>query len=214
MLIYFKYLLEKYNLKINGVIIAGAHQGNEIETYVKHEIRNIIAFEPVLSNFRILQKRWEKFNFHLIPFALGAAPGKAEMFIESANEGQSCSILEPELHKVQYPHIVFNEKETVYISTLDIEIPLIEDPPTAKSQQPKANFLDIDCQGYELEVLKGATETLKTIDYIYTEVYRNNVYKGNPMITEIDNYLAPFGFTRVETNWDGQTWGDAFYIKK
>lgn len=207
MLMNFKDLIQKYNLKITGVIIAGAHHGNEIPTYLNEGIEKIIAFEPCNLNHKELKKNYgNNKNIEIWPFALGSASGEIEMYIETANQGQSNSILEPKLHLEQYKHIKFHIKEMVFITTLDKVI-------FSDFEMATANFLDIDTQGYELEVLKGATETLKTIDYIYTEVYRDNVYHGNPMISEIDDFLLPFGFTRVETNWDGQTWGDAFYIK-
>jgi len=76
------------------------------------------------------------------------------------------------------------------------------------------NFINIDVQGYELEVFKGGKKTLESIDYIMTEVNRDEVYKNCPRIEELDTYLSTYGFERVETTWDGGTWGDAFYIKK
>jgi hypothetical protein len=31
---------------------------------------------------------------------------------------------------------------------------------------------------------------------------------------ELDDFLNNYGLRRVETSWDGITWGDAFYAKK
>jgi hypothetical protein len=70
----------------------------------------------------------------------------------------------------------------------------------------------MDVQGFELEVLKGATETLKGIDYVYCEINRDEVYEGCAKIWELDAFLKDF--TRVETSWAGGSWGDAIYIKK
>jgi hypothetical protein len=78
----------------------------------------------------------------------------------------------------------------------------------------KYNFINIDVQGYELEVFKGSYKTLKNIDYIISEVNRAEVYENCPYVGELDSYLQNYNFTRVETNWAGDTWGDAFYIKK
>ena len=47
-----------------------------------------------------------------------------------------------------------------------------------------------------------------------TEVNREEVYKNCPRVEELDHYLSQFNFERVETTWDGVTWGVAFYIKK
>jgi hypothetical protein len=60
----------------------------------------------------------------------------------------------------------------------------------------------MDVQGYEGEVIKGATETLKHIDYIYSEVNRGQTYAGNMEIDEFDELLKDF--KRVETKWAGK----------
>tara|TARA_B100000965_G_scaffold362182_1_gene344050 strand:- start:137 stop:385 length:249 start_codon:yes stop_codon:yes gene_type:complete len=73
--------------------------------------------------------------------------------------------------------------------------------------------INMDVQGYELEVLKGATETLKNINYVYCEVNRDEVYENNAYVEEIDEFLAGYGMERVETNWAGDIWGDALYIR-
>jgi hypothetical protein len=39
------------------------------------------------------------------------------------------------------------------------------------------NFINMDVQGYELEVLKGGAETLNHVDYVYCEVNRDEVYE-------------------------------------
>ena len=58
-------------------------------------------------------------------------------------------------------------------------------------------------------------EYLNKVDYIYTEVNSDYVYKDCGLITEIDEYLKRFNFERVETEWAGECrWGDAFYIRK
>jgi hypothetical protein len=76
------------------------------------------------------------------------------------------------------------------------------------------NFINLDIQGAELKALKGMEEYLPNIDYIYTEVNNDQVYKGCNVVTEIDEYLKTFGFHRVETSWcENYRWGDAFYCK-
>lgn len=74
----------------------------------------------------------------------------------------------------------------------------------------------VDTQGYELEVLKGSVKVLPRFDLLYLEVNRQETYKGCPMVEELDEFLLPFGFHRVETKWasDYHSWGDAIWIKK
>jgi hypothetical protein len=54
---------------------------------------------------------------------------------------------------------------------------------------------------------------LPKVDYLYTEVNSDFVYKGCALISELDDYLKQFGLTRVETRWTECKWGDAFYVR-
>jgi hypothetical protein len=57
-------------------------------------------------------------------------------------------------------------------------------------------------------------EYMSKVDYVYTEVNSDYVYKDCALVTELDEYLLKFGLKRVETQWCGNyRWGDAFYIK-
>ena len=196
-------LKEKFNLNIKGVLHIGAHFGQEYTTYEKLDINNIMFFEPLPQTFEKLKSNVGD-KAILVNTALGNVIGEVEMYVETANQGQSSSVLEPSIHLRQYPHIQFNNKITVPITKLDTFI----------EHKNEYNFINIDVQGYELEVFKGGVDFLNSIDYIMTEVNRDEVYKNCPMITELDDFLKFYGFTRVETTWDGITWGDAFYIKK
>ena len=202
MLLDLEKLYNKHSLKINGVIHIGGHFGQEYDVYKKLKIKNMMFFEPSSNSFNVLQKKIGN-KAVLVNRALGNQEGEIEMFIESANEGQSNSILKPALHLLQYPHIKFNEKELVKITRLDNYI----------SESKKYNFINIDVQGYELEVFKGAEKFLHHIDYINTEVNIDEVYKDCAMIEDLDEFLSSYNFIRVETSMEGGIWGDSFYIK-
>jgi hypothetical protein len=75
-------------------------------------------------------------------------------------------------------------------------------------------MINIDVQGYELEVFKGAEKTLEHIDYIISEINRDDVYKNCAKINELQFFLSRFGFKLVEENWLGGIWGDGFFIKQ
>jgi len=205
MLMNLKNIVEKYELNITGVLHIGAHYGEEYLSYREQDIRNMIFFEPVVFNFQILSRALSDCKEHisLLNLALGNETGTKEMFIETANQGQSCSFLEPGSHLEKYPHITFDTKETVKIDKLD-NIPF---------DRRFYNMINIDVQGYELEVFKGATETLETIDIIYTEVNFEDVYKNCCHVEDLDEFLGERGFVRILTNARPKTWGDALYLK-
>lgn len=197
-------IVEKYNLNIKGVLHIGAHFGEEYTVYKEQGIENMIFFEPVQSNYITLMGIVGKgIQMQTFNIALGNFTGEKEMFIETANKGQSCSLLEPGTHLKQYPHITFDKKEMVKVDRLD----------NIQFDRSRFNMINIDVQGYELEVFKGAVKTLKTIDIIYTEVNFEEVYKDCCLVEDLDKFLGKFGFVRILTDAKPKTWGDALYLK-
>ena len=45
------------------------------------------------------------------------------------------------------------------------------------------------------------------------EAVIGNCIKINKRLSKLDDFLGDYGFNRVETTWDGDTWGDSFYVK-
>ena len=211
MLIPLSKIRKDYNLNIRGVLHIGSHYGEEYWDYVKEGVQKMIFFEPISDNFKRLEEAHDNRNdVRLIQLALGSVAGKAEMYVETANKGQSCSLLEPGTHRTLYPHIQFTGKEMVNVERLD----------NISFYREDYNMINIDVQGFELEVFKGAMETLEYIDYIYAEVNFEEVYKGCALVWDIDAFLEDFGFERVHTFCPQRTpteqypWGDALYIKQ
>lgn len=189
-------------MSIRGVIHIGAHIGQENALYDELHILNRIFFEPIPSNFKRLQKNIGG-RYPLVNKALGNANRKMTMFVENANDGMSCSLLRPLMHLRQYPHITFNQ-------TLEINMIRLDD---SKLDLHTYNLINIDVQGYELEVFKGAIKTLNNIDYIFAEINRAEVYEKCAKIDQIINFLKPYGFKLTEHNWCGNTWGEGLFIK-
>lgn len=197
-------IIQKYNMKINGILHIGAHYGQEHSSYKTNNINRIVYFEPLKSNFDVLKTRVDD-NSILHNIALGQENKEIEMFVETANQGQSSSILEPGIHLNQYPHITFDSKEVVMMKRLDDVI---------DNTNKEYNFITIDVQGYELEVFKGSIKTLENIDYIVSEINRDEVYKNCVKIDELSEFLAQYGFVLVEENWCGGSWGDGLFVKQ
>ena len=62
----------------------------------------------------------------------------------------------------------------------------------------RPSLLKIDVQGYELEVLKGASALLSAIDAIYVEVSWVELYKGQALHDEVEALLLDAGFKQAE----------------
>jgi len=203
------HICEQLDTTIKGCIHIGAHWGQEYPVYKSLGIDNLLFYEPLQDNFQKLREQVGE-EVDLRNTALGNTTGLVDMFVEHANYGMSCSVLEPQHHLKQYPHILFPIKETVRITKLDLE----------EFDRDSFNFINIDVQGYELEVFKGATKTLESIDLIFSEINKKEMYRDCVLVDALDSYLEDFGFSRVATNWEGvdentgeQTWGNGVYFK-
>ena len=188
---------------IKGAIHIGAHYGEELEDYIEEGIQDILLFEPLEENFNIVEKKAKDLNANIEGYqvALGTQrEGTTTMYV-SDNEKQSSSILKPKVHLTHHPNVKFPTTEEVELATLD------------QYYCYNYNFINMDVQGYELEVLKGATKTLEQISYVYCEVNRDEVYENNAYVEEIDEFLSKYNMERVETDWEGEIWGDALYIR-
>jgi FkbM family methyltransferase len=136
-------LNEKYDMNVKGLLHIGAHYGEENSVYDTLNYPNRMFFEPLKKNFDVLKSKVTEWP--LIMVALGAEKQSKKMYVESANQGQSSSLLKPHLHLQQYPHITFPDEEEVEVDTLD----------NVLEKKDTFNFINMDVQGYELEVLKS-----------------------------------------------------------
>jgi FkbM family methyltransferase len=205
MLLNLEHLKNKYNMQITGILHIGAHYGEEYEEYERlFGAVPIVMWEASPANFDILNaKLGGKNNVTLINRGVGSFECEVPFYMETANTGQSNSVLKPKVHTEQYPGIVFDEISNIKVYPLD------------KWEPGNAfNFINIDIQGFELHAFMGAKKTLRNVDYIMTEINRAELYENCATVEEIDWYLSRFGFERVETDWAGGTWGDGFYLRK
>lgn len=206
MLLDFNTLVEKYRMKIKGVIQVGCHRCQEHDLYVKIGIDKMVYIEPSSKNFSIIKERFSgepNENVILVNAACGDAKETKVAYLDTTNQGMSSSLLEPKVHLTQHKEVIFDDAEVWSVVRLD-DIPF---------DRNGYNLLNLDVQGYEDRVLNGAKNTLKYIDYIFTEVNREEMYSDCALIEHLDNVLGEF--TRVETGWASPIhgWGDSLYVK-
>lgn len=198
-------LNKSINLNVDNIAHIGANLGQEVSTY--NEIfpnSYVYLIEPQKLLFQELQKKFKNNSkVTLINKALGNTTGKVKLNSSSTNKS-AASILEPYLHKDIHPEVIFEGSEVVSIDKYK------------NLNLKNVNFLNIDTQGYELEILRGLEEEIKNIKYIQTEINNVQLYKKMPLLKDIDKFLKNAGFIRLITVfWNEEChWGDAFYIRK
>ena len=212
----YKYFSEN-NVTLEGVIHVGAHRGEELFDYEKLGAKKVIWIEPNPDVFRELEislsnsdSSVESHGFCVaasdedsdeVDFHICYGPDAGFM---TGNKGCS-SLLKPQGRFESW------YKKTIKVESVKLDT-LME---RNEFDITQFNLLDMDTQGAELKVLKGATNILNQVDYVTTEATWNNPdYVGNVMFDELIEYLNSFGFEHKETFEHTSDWGDALFVKK
>jgi hypothetical protein len=119
--------------------------------------------------------------------ALGARPGIAHLQVSAADD--SSSLLPIGRRQVaEFPG-------TGYERSLEVSVATLADFLTDRLPGPR--LLKIDVQGFELEVLRGAGESLALVDQVFVECSFVELYDGQPLADEVICFLKARGLRLV-----------------
>lgn len=189
---------------LNNALIfdVGANVGNKSIIFSTISER-VLLFEPDLRNIKILKARFEnKSNIEIIDYALSSTKGTADYYA-IRNDSAYNSLSDKHINTVAKTRNIINRKNKVIkykvkINTLSFFIEMYGKP----------NYIKIDVEGHEKEVLFGLDqtvpwisfeanlpqflpETLDIIDYLNVlsqSKYLYNVSINNKM--ELPNYIT------------------------
>jgi len=174
--------------EIGMVLDVGANVGT-FSRIVRNEVGfkgQIISFEPVSSSFAVLRSRAEADrNWLVFQTALGSTTCKSTINVTAASE--FASFLAPKVGNVYPEWNRVERREIVSVSRLD-------DFLFANQITPKRAYLKIDTQGFDLEVLKGASGAIASIEAIQIELSMRAIYDNTPNYTEVLSELSRMGF--------------------
>jgi FkbM family methyltransferase len=143
----------------------------------------LVCFEPLPGPRRRLEAvTGGRAEVHA--FALGAVDGEAQMHIASREDSSS---LLP-LGDTQKRLFSMTEDRTAPVPVRRL------DGVVKKGALAQPSLLKIDVQGFEYEVLQGASGLLGAIDSIYVECSSVELYSGQRLAQDIAAFLAQFGF--------------------
>jgi FkbM family methyltransferase len=166
------------------VIDVGANKGQfAVYARVRWPQARLICFEP-LPEAQAKLRRVTRGHVEIHNCAAGAAPGEGRMHLATRSDSSSLLALGAR-QKAIYGMEESGALLAVAIERLDTCLTLPLPPPT---------LLKIDVQGFELEVLKGATALLPHIDAIYVEASYVELYEGQALHEEIERYLTEAEF--------------------
>jgi FkbM family methyltransferase len=149
----------------------------------------IISFEPVASLAEALKRRARSDPAWVVyAHALGAEEGRKQ--INVARNTVFSSFLTPSHAAVdEFEHNVVERVETVEVRRLDAIMNEI-----ASHHGFEDFFLKMDTQGYDLEVLAGASGVLDRVVALQTEVSVRPIYEGMPDYMQSIKALSERGF--------------------
>lgn len=211
MLIDFKQLFPKYNINPTGVLHVGASEGQEAQTYADLGIQKVVWIEAIPNIYAKLLDNISRFPGNIaINELVGDEDEKDISFHIANNGGQSSSVYEFGTHSTTHPDVKFLYDLKLKMRRLDTLLLTNEIVDYGEG----LDFLNMDLQGAELIALKGLGDLLHQFKWAYLEVNWAELYKGCPLVEDIDFYMGAYGFQRVESKMAGNTnWGDALYIK-
>ncbi|QWC97590.1 FkbM family methyltransferase [Polynucleobacter paneuropaeus] len=199
-----------FGSKPSKILHIGAHTGEEVEAYFSEGANKIIWFEANNDLVKNLEEHISKFPIQQQIFPIALWDKDEILEFKVTNNMQSSSFYDLDSHLNYYPEIQVIENKKINAYRLDTLL-AIEN----FFNFDDFEFINIDTQGAELAILKGFGNHLSasSIKGIYLEVNRESLYKGIPLIDEIDEFLKSLDFFRISTAWTNAGWGDALYVK-
>jgi len=206
-------------LEVGNVFDIGSCDGLDAIKYAKKFPNAMVyAFEPLRKNIQLIQNNISKYTIStIIPveIALSNSKGEAEFYVSSGRPNdvevaeewdfgnKSSSLLQPNKTIEVHPWLEFKENVTVQTDTLANFV--------EENNISCIDFIHMDVQGAELMVLEGAKGFISNIKMIWLEVENIELYKNQPLATDVEMFLSTYGFVKVKDTVN-QIAGDQLWV--
>jgi FkbM family methyltransferase len=147
----------------------------------------IVSFEPTSAAFSALaagcvgDPRWDARKL-----ALGADEGEATINL-SRNSSSSSLLAMDGRHEATAP-------EAAYVGTESVDVARLDSFAEELAVATSTPYLKLDVQGYELQVCRGASETLAAAKAVECELSFTPLYEQQPLFPEVVAWLRNRGF--------------------
>jgi FkbM family methyltransferase len=201
----------------------GACEGEDSIKYSNlFENAIVFTFEPRDDNFKLVIENISQFkkDNKIKPYklALSNEDGEATFYISSGRPedrpsdldwdfgNKSSSLLPPSSEiKKATPWLEFKEEISVKTQRLDNFMNL--------NGLNQIDFIHLDVQGAELLVLEGCGEKMKNIKAVWMEVEVVELYKGQPLKNDIEQFMNKNDFVCIKSDIDHVS-GDQLYLNR
>ncbi len=165
--------LNKQGIKFDNCLDVGAHVGFWLKD-LQNKFKMVYAFEPIEEVRECLLNNITKNNYILYPFGLGQENKKTKVMYMPKETGNT--------------YVSFDGNREIEIKRLD------------DLELPKIDYIKIDAEGYEIEVIKGGKELVnRDKPYIHVEVKQKILDKQGLNAVDIDRFFEEINYEKVFT---------------
>ena len=198
--------LKKMKLNdFNVVFDVGAHKGETIDLYLKHfNIEKLYSFEPNYFSFNYLKKKIDKIKniknkteITIENIALGKE--NKQIMMKHLDESSSSTIKEINTDSNYFKRkkkLLLNLKNKNFFSEISAQ-QICLDEYMSKKNISKIDFLKIDTEGYEFEVLSGAKNNIKNVNLVLFEHHYHDMIKKNYKFSNLHDLLNKNNFEQI-----------------
>ena len=171
--------------RVQVIDVGAMDLGAEVyDPLVKGGVAGVLGFECVPAECERLNAMARESRAYL-PYAIGDGTTRA---FHECNYPMTSSLLEPNSALLDRFQNLENLTQVVKKHTFPTK--RLDDIP----QIAGADFLKLDVQGAELDVLNGGDRVLTDAVVVHTEVEFVEMYKGQPLFADVDQRLRRSGF--------------------
>jgi len=148
----------------------------------------VFGFDPDSEECKNLNDRYSHHAVSIVPIALAGSNGRRTLYVTSEPACSSLLVPDPALTE-NYPALNCARQ----VSSKEIDTVTLDDW-VAENNVPVIDYIKIDTQGTELEILQGSTATLQQVRCLEVEVEFNRIYLDQPLFADVDSFLRNQGF--------------------
>ncbi len=186
--------LQRSGAPIRTILDVGANDGGSARKFIgAFPEATIHCFEPVRATYEELRRTVQAHpSIHCHQLALGAEEGEATIYLTP--HSSTSSLVRPDNARGE---------ERVRVTTVDRFV--------AEQGLGRIDLLKVDAEGFDLEVLKGAEETLTRggVGFVLAEVAFHRDSARHVLFDEVRDFLVPkgfavFGIYDQQPEWSGE----------
>ena len=192
----------KKKIKRNATLFdVGAHHGESINKFIKYfDFSSIHSFEASNKNFKHLKIKFKKNQQNKIflnNFGLSDLNKslKIKEFMETSSTTLSGINQDSNYYKRKIEVLGLKENKKIYNNS-DVKLNRLDNYCEEKKIN-KIDLLKIDTEGHEYFVIKGSTNALTKIKYIYFEHHYDDMLIKGYKYSDIHDFLKKYNFIRI-----------------